>query len=249
MSNNKPQLVNDEIYHIVSRAVGDDIIFKNRDDYYRGIFSIYEFNNINPVTIREKRVERTKFKKSSRGPTSGESGENEGNGFLDKREKMVDILAFCFMPNHIHLLLHQLKDNGISQFMKKIGTGYAVYFNKKYNRKGHLFNKFKAIPIRDNDQLKNVFVYIHTNPISLVDSGWRNFDIKDSKKAIGFLEDYKWSSYQDYLGNKNFSSITTRDFLLEIIGSVNGCKKEVDSWIEYKERPDTADNFNSIILE
>ena len=69
------------------------------------------------------------------------------------------------MPNHIHLLLKQIKNNGISEFIRKVEVGYAGYFNKKYGRKGHLFQgRFKAVRIEDNEQLKTVFVYIHTNP-------------------------------------------------------------------------------------
>ena len=83
---------------------------------------------------------------------------------------LVKILAFCFMPNHIHLLVRQIKNNGITQFMRKFGAGYAAYFNKRYDRRGHLFQgRFKAVHIKNNEQLKTIFVYIYTNSISLVD--------------------------------------------------------------------------------
>ena len=152
----RPQLVNDEIYHVVLRAVGDAIIFSDESDYYRGIFSIYEFNNSKPIEIRIRRIERKK-EKNAGCPTP-----------VDSRDKLVEVLAFCFMSNHIHLLLRQIKDDGIVNFMKKVGGGYANYFNKKYQRKGHLFNKFKSIHVVDDDQLKTVFAYIHTNPLSFL---------------------------------------------------------------------------------
>ena len=153
---------------------------------------------------------------------------------MDKRDKFVEILAFCFMPNHIHLLVRQLKDDGISQFMKKVGGGYANYFNKKYNRKGHLFNKFKAVHISSDDQLRNIFAYIHCNPISLIEPGWKEKYIRNTNKVMKFLKGYKWSSYPDYIGTKNFPSVISKDLLYEIIGGPEKCKETVLDWIKYK---------------
>ena len=160
---------------------------------------------------------------------------------------MVEILAFCLMPNHIHLLLKQIKDKGITEFMRKVGTGYAVYFNKKYDRKGHLFQGFKAVHIKDNTQLQNVFVYIHTNPISLIEPKWKETGIKEPEKVIKFLEeDYRWSSYFDYIGKKNFPSITEREFLLKTMDGVKGCKENMENWIKYKGE---MGDFSDILLE
>jgi len=151
------------------------------------------------------------------------------------------------MPNHIHLLLRQLKDDGISRFMQKVGGGYANYFNKKYNRKGHLFNKFKSVYITDDDQLKTVFAYIHTNPLSFPEPGWKENGIKDENKAIKFLEEeYRWSSHFDYLGKKNFPSVTNRDFISEIMGGEQGCRDTTRDWVKYKK---DINNLGNIILE
>ncbi len=221
--------------------MGDSVIFSDENDYYRGIFSIYEFNNAKPVSIWLRRLQRKK-EKLLQGPTlqyfRGE--------VVPKRDKFVEVLAFCFMSNHIHLLVRQLKDNGISKLMQKIGTGYAVYFNKKYNRKGHLFNQFKSIHIENDNQLKNVFVYIHTNPISLIEAGWKEKGIENPNKIIKFLENYKWSSYQDYIGKKSFPSITDRDFLLKVMGGERGCKEAVENWVKYKKE---INDFAGVILE
>jgi len=226
----RPRLINNEICHIIIRGVGDSLVFKNKDDYYRGIFSLYEFNNRKPVSIKDRRKARTNFKKP-RGSTSGILLREE----VDKREKLVEILAFCFMPNHIHLLVKQIKDGGITQFMRKFGTGYAVYFNKKYDRKGHLFQGFRVVLIKDNSQLENAFVYIHTNPISLVEPKWKEIGIKKPEKVIDFLEEeYRWSSYFDYIDKKNFPSVTERKFLLKVMKDREGCKRNIDGWVRYK---------------
>ncbi len=218
----RPQLVNNEIYHVVARGVGDSLIFKDKDDHYRGIFSLYEFNTTKPVVIREKRKQR-KISKANR------------EQFSDSRELLVEILAFYFMPNHIHLLVKQVKDDGITQFMRKFGAGYAAYFNKKYNRKGHLFQgRFQAVHIGTDEQLKTVFVYIHTNGISLIEPKWKERGIENPERVINFLENYKWSSYPDYIGKKNFPSVTKRDFLLNVMGEEEGCRKFIESWVKYK---------------
>ncbi len=236
MVNSKTQLTNNEIYHVIVRAVGNSVVFKNKNDYYRGIFSIYEFNNANPVEIWKRRRDRIVEKRREKfggGPTSPEP---RGDAHIDERNKFIEILAFCFMPNHIHLLVRQLRDNGTSKFMQKVGTGYAVYFNKKYKRKGHLFNRFKAIHIADDNQLITVFNYIHANPISLIEPGWKEKGITDSRKVIKFLEnEYRWSSLFDYLGKNNFASVTSRDFLLELMGGEGGCRTAVNDWIKHKK--------------
>lgn len=218
----RPQLVNNEIYHIVTRGVGNSLIFKDKNDYYRGIFSLYEFNTRESIVIREKRKQR-KASKANR------------ELFSDSRELLVEILTFYLMPNHIHLLVRQIKDNGITQFMRKFGAGYAAYFNKKYDRKGHLFQgRFRAVHIKTDEQLKIVFVYIHTNGISLIEPKWKEKVIENPEEVIEFLENFKWSSYSDYIGRKNFPSLTKRDFLLDVMGEVEGCRDFINNWVRYK---------------
>ena len=231
MPRRKEQFVNGEIYHIIVKGIDENVIFKDIDDHYRGIFSIYEFNNTKPVVIFKRRQKikafKNRFQKFSRGRASTD--------FPDERDPLVEILAFCFMPNHIHLLLRQLKDDGITKFMSKVGTGYGGYFNRKYSRQGYVFQKrFTAVHIKTNEQLKTVFVYIHTNGISLIEPKWKEIGIKNPEKVIKFLEDYKWSSYPDYIGKKNFPSVTDREFMLNIMGGEKGCREFVESWIRYK---------------
>ncbi|MFH0739994.1 MAG: transposase [bacterium] len=226
----KEQLESGEIYHITIRRVGDALLFKDIDDYYRGIFSIYEFNTSAYVTIRERRRIRTQIKKSIQDNSTP-------SVVIDSRDKLVEVLAFCLMPNHIHLLVKQLKDGGISKFMQKFGVGYSSYFREKHQlkRREHFFDGvFSAVHIENDEQLKTVFVYIHTNPIALIEPGWKEKGIVNTQEAINFIEGYKWSSYQDYIGKKNFFYVTERKFLSEVMGGEKGCKDFVDNWIEYK---------------
>jgi putative transposase len=229
----RPPLENNEIYHIVLKGTNESLIFLDKEDYYRGIFSLFEFNDEQGVLIRERRRARVRAK-------------NAGNEqFSAERRMFIEILAFCFMPSHIHLLFRQIKKNGITNFMRKLGTGYALYFNKRYKRQGHLFqSKFKAVHIKNDNQLIAVFNYIHSNPVSLVEPNWKEKGARFPKKVIEFLNKYKWSSYQDYIGKKNFPSVTERNFLLEMMKDYIGCKKSVESWVrEKKEILGTTETF------
>ena len=225
----RENFVNNEIYHIVIRRIGDELLFKDIDDYYRGVFSIYEFNTAQPVEIWLRRKARAKMKIKG-DPLSQ----------IDTRDPLVEVLVFCLMPNHIHLLLRQLKLGGITKYMNKIGAGYPSYFKQKYNlrgikNKGYFFQgRFTSVHIKTDEQLKVIFVYIHTNPISLIEPKWKEIGIQNPGKVIDFLENYKWSSYPDYIGKKNFPSVTKREFISEIMGGPEGCKESVENWSKYK---------------
>ncbi len=242
----KEEFINDGIYHTILRGIDNNLIFKDTDDYYRGIFSIYEFNNSQPTTIQEKRRERSRYKKNiDRRRTSIESSD-----FVDRRDRLVDILTFCFMPNHIHLLLKQIKTEGLRNFMIKLGSGYGRYFNQKYERKGYVFqNRFRSVPIKDDNQLMTVVNYIHLNPVSIIEPNFKEKGIKNHsvQEVMNFLKtDYRWSGYLDYIGIKNFPSVTERDFLLELMGGQDGLIKNITDWISHKK---DLSQFGDILLE
>jgi len=226
----KEKFENGNIVHVILRGVDGNKLFKDINDYYRGIFSIYEFNNLNPVSIKKRREGRLRFKQG-RGRTSAFADD------IDKRERMVDVLCFCFMPNHVHLLIKQIKDNGITEFMRKFGTGYGGYMIRKYNRKGHVFqSNFEAVKIKTEEQLRIVFAYIHTNPISLIYGKWKEIRVKKEyfNKIFKFLKNYKWSSYSDYIKIKNFPSVTQKKFMLNLFGGEDNCKKFVEDYVKNK---------------
>ena len=233
----RPQLVNGEIYHIVIRAIEDLKLFREEKDYFRMIHDLFEFNDEDPAISTYRRDMRNNISRT----------------VLDmlrrrkKRKMLVEILAFCLMPNHVHLLVRQLKEGGISKFMRKIGAGYGLYYNQKYERKGHLFQgRYRIIHIESQEQLKTVFVYIHTNPVSIVVPNWREEGIKEIEKVMKFLENYRWSSYSDYLGKKNFPSLTSREFLTKVMGGIESCREFVNGWLQFKK--ELAD-FNRIAIE
>lgn len=117
-----PQFVNGEIYHIIIRGIAGQKTFLEKRDYLRYLYSLYKFNDKN-IAIRGL---ENPFQEDILATVATEMLTKE----KDSRELLVEVLGFCLMPNHIHLLIRQLIDKGISLFFQKMG-GYSSYFNKK----------------------------------------------------------------------------------------------------------------------
>lgn len=101
-----------------------------------------------------------------------------------KEKYKYQIYVYCLMNNHVHFVIYD-KEEKISKIMQSIQVSYAFYFNKKYQRIGHLFqNRFFSKIVENREYLKMVCRYIHQNPL---------------KAGIGRTEEYKWSSYQGYI--------------------------------------------------
>ncbi len=222
MPRRKIQITNGEFYHIVKRGVEERKIFLDEEDHFRFVNSLLVFNDKMPTPWQSRAFWH------QRAPDSLARSEYK------PKMPLVEIHAFVLMLNHFHLLVRQLIENGIAILMQKLG-GFTYYFNKKNKRIGTLFqDRYKIIHIENEEQLKNNFVYIHTNPVALVEQEWKDWKVKDPQRAINFLEEYVWSSYQDYLGKKNFPSVTERGFFLKLFNGKEEIKKEVSSWILFK---------------
>ena len=178
----------EEFYHVYNRGTEKRIIFLDEYDYNRFTLLLYLCNSTDRVDLGDLFRQGLSLSEIF----------NE-----DRTDTLVDIGAWCLMPNHFHLLIREKTESGISTFMKKLLTSYSMYFNKKYHRTGSLFEgPFKAKHLDYDQYLKYQFTYIHLNPIGIVDSGWKEKRIEDKKKAKTFLDNYKYSSYSDYGGGK-----------------------------------------------
>lgn len=212
------------IYHVFNRGVEKRKVFLDKQDYFRFIHDLFEFNDEEPAANLYYKT--SNFQSYEAKPRK--IGNNE-----HKRKLLVEILAFCLMPNHYHLLLRQKKDGGIANFMQKLGTGYTMYFNQKYERAGSLFQgTYKAVEVENDAQLLHLPYYVHLNPVELVEPNWKDREIKNYKKVIKFLGSYRWSSYLDYTGKKNFPSVTSREFLTDIVGGPEEYKKATKEWMK-----------------
>lgn len=237
MQRTKP--VTNEIYHIYNRGVEQRRVFLDRDDYMRFIHDLFEFNDENPaINLSHFLNQKSKCKEVGL-----------PNIEREPRKLLVNLLAFCLMPNHFHLMVEQKRDNGITEFMRKLGTGYTNYFNQKYERSGHLFQgKYKFVDLKKDAHFIYLPYYIHFNPLDLKFPEWREGKIKNCIEAVKFLEDYKWSSFRDYIDKKNFPSVTQRDFLNHFFGGPNVHRKSVLKWIKEMDSA-RINQIGDLILE
>jgi REP element-mobilizing transposase RayT len=165
--------VTNEYYHVYNRGFEKRNIFLCDNDYLRFIESIKEFNNVKPIYSLYLHNQLKK------------------RGVLDvgRLKKLVSVICYCLNPNHFHFILKQEAENGISEFMKRLGGGYAKYFNHKYKRSGFLFQgKFKSIHIDSNSYLLYLSAYINENHFI---------------HGLGKSEEWNFSSYSDYVGKTN----------------------------------------------
>lgn len=228
-----------EIVHVLNRGVDQRKIFLDKEDYFRFTHDLFEFNDVKPAQNLGRRFLKDQH---SQVPSSRQKPETElsdlrsqsvgGSGRVP-RKLIVEILAFSLIRNHFHLLLRQIREGGIAQFMRKLGGGYANYFNQKYQRSGALFQgRYKMVLVKREAHFLHLPYYIHFNPLDLSMPEWRKGKIKNYRKAITSLETYRWSSHPDYIGKKNFPSVTQREFLLKIFGGSKAYKEGVERWLK-----------------
>ena len=212
-----------EIYHVLNRGVDKRKIFTNDSDYLRFVHDLFEFNNIKAVDNTAYRL-RTQYTAVGQPYIAGKRG---------PRKMIVEILAFVLMPNHYHLLIRPLVEKGIPLFMKKLGGGYVQYFNQRYSRRGTLFEGgYKSIRVTNDAHFIHLPYYIHLNSLDLYMPEWRERRITSTGKAMKFLEEYRWSSFPDYIGKKNFPSVTSRGFLSKFFGGPQQYRKDTVKWLK-----------------
>ncbi len=186
----KDPFITNEYYHIYNRGIDKRLIFKTKKDYERFIILLYLANSkksfrLDSVLNRQNKNFNEVFK-------------------IEKDDNLVSIGAWCLMPNHFHILVRQDVDGGITKFMRKLGVGYSMYFNIRYDRSGALFGglfKSKLIGVDDN-YMRQLLAYIHLNPLEMKFPDWENKANNFPKEMKKFLEEYPYSSYQDYIDNK-----------------------------------------------
>ena len=223
--NRKHVFSTDEYYHVYNRGVEKRIIFQNKYDYHRFILLLYFCNSKEPVDMEKI------FRES---PTFTDM-------FYIKRSKpLVAIGAWCLMPNHFHILIKEIQENGITEFMRKLTTGYSMYFNKKYNRSGALFQgKFKSEHITEDRYLKYIFSYIHLNPVKLVpgESKWKEYGLEDKERVEIFLKNYEYSSFKNYLiKNTQYNNILDRTSFPRYFPTFSEQIQEIKEWLNFNDK-------------
>lgn len=184
-----------EYYHVYNRGVDKRSISEDWKDSERFLQSIIEFNTIKPVGG----IYCSRF--------------NSLRSSASKSGKLVEVVAYCLNPNHYHLILTPLVENGIEKFMQKLGTGFTKYFNEKYNRKGSLFQgRFKSSHIDSNEYLLHVVAYVNLN--------------NEVHKLRSSASKLVRSSWGEYVGKvKKEKEICNKDIVFGQFRSPNGYEK------------------------
>lgn len=181
MAYRQTPLVNEEFYHIYNRGIALQPIFFHKKDYERFLLclSYYRFGGLH---LRLSRL--LQIPKADREQLLTE---------IDaKNLKIVELVAFCLLPNHFHILLRQVSEGGISKFAKELTNSFTRYFNTKYERIGPIFQgAFKAVHVSSDEQLLHLSRYIHLNPLV-------SFVVRDED----FI-DYPWSSLSHFIKNSS----------------------------------------------
>jgi putative transposase len=212
----KVPLVRGEIYHIFNKSIAEYRIFNNREEFLRmkELICYYRWGSNKPRFSKwEMLKEKFKIEKF-------------------EKDKLVDIIAYCIMPTHIHLILKQLKDGGISIFMSQISNSYARYFNIKHKRKGPLWEReFKNVLVTTDEQLLHLTRYIHLNPTTA-------FLAKEPK-------DWEFSSFKEYTrAVEKENKICNFEEVIEI--EPISYKKFVEDRISYQRE---LEKIKNLILE
>ncbi len=194
--------VNNHIYHVYNRGNEKRVVFLDQRDYQRFLKTIeyYQYKGPKPklsTYLRKKKLQ------SSNSP------------------KIVKILAYCLMPNHFHLMLEQVEDNGLEEVIRKTCLSYAKYFNTRHKRVGSLFQgPFKAVLVESDEQLMHLSRYIHLNPIASL--------------MVKKIEDYQYSSYPEY--TNQLAGICNRSTILTLFSSTTKYEHFVLDQVDFSKK-------------
>ena len=170
-------LITGEIYHIYSKSIQGFKIFNRPEDFSRmlALIQYCQWEKL-PLPfshfIQSNKIQQLGFKTHLAQASAGSA-------------RIVQIIAYCIMETHVHFILKQLKDGGISSFIQKMFSGYSQYFNLLHNRQGPLWqSRFGNRYIEDLGDLINTSHYVHANPV----------------KDMGLCSpgDWVYSSYKEY---------------------------------------------------
>lgn len=143
-----------------------------------------------------------------------------------------ELVCFCLMPNHFHLLVRQVKELKVSKLLSKVCTSYSKRFNKKYGHIGHVFqDQFKSVLVENNNQLLHLSSYIHSNP--------------KVGKLVKDLENWKFSSYLNFI-NKERYNLCSKNIILEQFSNFKTYKNFVEDSVE---KIKSAKNLNYALLD
>jgi putative transposase len=191
----KRDIVPGEYYHIYNRGTRKAGLFLDSRDWARFLFGVLYFQSPTPFP-QVGRLSKT-YTSSEGFSVPDRDFANVLNG------RSVELVSFCLMGNHFHLIVRELVEGGISRYMQRIELAYTRYFNTKYSMSGHVFQgRYRTVHVADNEQLMHLSAYIHRNPREL--KVWKDKE-----------ERYPWSSYQDYVTENRWGGLLAQEIILD----------------------------------
>jgi len=186
----KQPLNTGDSYHVFTKSIAGFKVFRTKRDYKRMV-ELFQFYRIKKLPTRFSTYIKLKDK------------EQFFKKYIEEREHIVAINAYCLMPTHIHLILSQLDENGISVFMKNILDSYTRYFNIRTKRKGPLWqSRFRNVMVENDEQMLHLTRYLHFNPTS--------------GRLVERPEEWPYSSYVEFIGSAK-DKICNKDRLQDIL--------------------------------
>lgn len=176
-------LVNGEYYHIFSRSIAKFIVFNNAKEYSRmfEVLRLYQFKDFD-------------YKYSRFLDLDIQLQDSIWSALIANNKRLVEIVAYCIMPTHFHLILKQVTSDGISKYLSKVLNSYTRYFNLRHKRIGPLWSgRFKNVLVTGDEQLYHLTRYIHLNPVSA--------------ELVEKPQDWKFSSCNEYFNIPRINSI------------------------------------------
>ena len=207
----KVVFANGEIYHIFNQSIANEEIFAGKRNLVKILHLIdyYRF---------KQKISFSRLKLLTR------NARFEYLSEVRKQKPLIEMYAYAYMPNHFHILLKQIQDNGIVTFASNIQNSFAKYFNIRHNRGGSLFKRpFKAKWIDSGETLTHVSRYIHLNPVT-------SYIVEYHE-----LETYPWTSYPFYVGTKKDNLVDTK-LILDIFGSRKNYTDFVSNQVDYQRK-------------
>lgn len=217
-------IITNEIYHIFNRGVASQPTFFNKRDYDRALESFFYYQNSNPP-IKYSRFLSLPIKQRA----------DILEDLSKKKHYLVEVIAYCLMPNHFHFLLRQILEGGIAKFMSNFTNSYTRYINTKQERTGPLFTgKFKSVRVETQKQLLHVSRYIHLNP-------YTSFVVKTMED----LKEYHYSSFPEFIGRTSLS-LCTKDGILADFKTIKQYEQFVFDQANYQR---ALHNIHHLLLE
>jgi REP element-mobilizing transposase RayT len=190
----KVKFAYNEYYHLCGRGVGGKNIFIDEADRTRFIFLIMYFQSPTPFSNISFYIRRFLQK--------GHFGIKEE--LINKiiKDRQLELISFCLMDNHYHLIVRNIEDSAVSAYMQRVLMAYSKYFNAKYSKKGHLFQgPFIAVHIKNNTQLLHASAYVHKNP-------------KELPNYTDSYFNYPYSSLKDYIESSRWGELLKTSIVL-----------------------------------